>query len=111
MDMRLDERDEATVARLSGRLDTAGVAAIELPFTAQLVAAAKPVLIDLTQVDFIASLGLRLLITTARARDRQGRRMALFGASAEVADILETSGVDEIIAVAPDEEAARAAIG
>ena len=105
-----EEQDGAVLARLAGRLDTAGVGAIEVPFTAQLSAASKPVLIDLTQVEFVASLGLRLLITLARTRARAAKQTLLFGAKPEVSDILSTSGVDEIIPVVANEGEALGAV-
>ena len=50
---------------------------IELPFTA--LAATRPiaVLVDLTGVSFLASVGLRCIIQSAKALDLKGGRMAL----------------------------------
>jgi anti-anti-sigma factor len=101
---------DVALARLSGRLDTAGVGTVELPFTARVVPETRPVLIDLTGLHFIASLGVRMLITTARSRGRNGRALVMFGAGEEVTDILTTMGLDEIIPLLPDEAAARAAL-
>lgn len=110
MDMAIEDGDEVTVARLVGRLDTAGVGQIELAFTARLVPEPRPVLIDLAGLDFIASLGVRLLITTARSRARRGAALVMFGAGEAVADIITTMGLDEIIPLLPDAAAARAAV-
>jgi len=62
---------------LSGRLDMIGVGEIELPFTA--LAATRPiaVLVNLTGVSFLASVGLRCIIQSAKALDLKGGRMSL----------------------------------
>lgn len=110
MNMAIDDSGDVAVARLIGRLDTAGVGAIELAFTARLVPEPRPVLIDLTGLDFIASLGVRLLITTARSRARRGAALVMYGAGDTVTDIITTMGLDEIIPLLPDSAAARAAV-
>jgi hypothetical protein len=54
-----------------------GVGEIELPVTA--LAATRPiaVLVDLTDVSFLASVGLRCIIQSAKTQDLKGGRMAL----------------------------------
>jgi anti-anti-sigma factor len=92
---------------LAGRMDMIGVGAIELPFTA--LAASRPisVLVDLTGVTFLASVGLRCIIQSAKALDLKGGRMALLvGDNALVCGTLETVGVGEIIPMFSDEAAA-----
>jgi anti-anti-sigma factor len=58
--------DQMTYLALRGRLDTAGVAEIELSFTSHTVPRAKPLLLDISDVTFVASLGLRMLLTVAK---------------------------------------------
>ncbi|MEI6486502.1 MAG: STAS domain-containing protein [Sphingomonadales bacterium] len=110
MELAIDDGGSVAVARLSGRLDTDGVGRIELAFTARVVPESRPVLVDLTGLDFIASLGVRLLITTARSRARRGAALVMYGAGEAVTDIITTMGLDEIIPLLPDENAARAAV-
>lgn len=92
---------------LGGRMDMIGVGEIELPFTA--LAASRPVsvLVDLTGVTFLASVGLRCIIQSAKALDLKGGRMALLvGDNPLVRGTLETVGVGEIIPMFSDEAAA-----
>jgi anti-anti-sigma factor len=65
--------------------------------------------IDLTGVSFIASLGIRMLLGTARALDRYGARLILFGPQADVMEIIETTALTEIIPVVATEAEAVAA--
>jgi anti-anti-sigma regulatory factor len=51
---------------LRGRLDTVGAGAIDFKFNA-IAAARRAVVVDSSQVDFPASLGIRVLVLEARA--------------------------------------------
>src|SRR5689334_12580286 len=64
-----------------GRLDTAGVDRVETRFGAAVVAAGKNTVVDLSQVSFLASLGIRMLITTARSLSRKRAKLAMYGAT------------------------------
>ena len=66
---------------LRGRLDLKGTGEIELRFTSLTATDANDVVIDMSGVDFIASLGMRLLLTCAKAKSARGGRMIMFGCS------------------------------
>jgi anti-anti-sigma factor len=92
---------------LGGRLDMIGVGEIELPFTA--LAATRPivVLVNLTDVSFLASVGLRCIIQSAKALDLKGGRMSLMvGDNHLVRSTLDTVEIGEIIPTFSDEKAA-----
>jgi anti-sigma B factor antagonist len=94
---------------LIGRLDTPGVDRIETQLTAHLVPRGERAIVDLTQVEFLGSMGIRMFITIARALSRQGGKMALYGAQPSVAQVLETTSLNNIIPVRSDGAAAVAA--
>ena len=92
---------------LGGRLDMIGVGEIELPFTA--LAATRPiaVLVNLTGVSFLASVGLRCIIQSAKALDLKGGRMALLvGDHHLVRSTWDAVEIGEIISTFSDEKAA-----
>jgi anti-anti-sigma factor len=82
---------------LDGRLDAAGADAIGTRFTAATAAAGRPVVVDLSGVSFIASLGIRLLIANARALSQKGTAMVLYGASEDVGSVLRDAAIDQLI--------------
>lgn len=96
--------------RLAGRLDTAGAAAVETRFAAAIAAGKGPAVVDLRDVEFIASMGIRMLMTSARAARQRDAAVALFGARPLVQEVLATSGVDVLVPVVADEAAALAAV-
>jgi len=96
---------EITKVTLAGSLDIAGAAQIDMKMN--LVAgASKKVLVDLEKVTFIGSMGLRTLIMPARAVRSKGGKIAVFGPNALVSEILRTSGLDTVMPVYHDYQAA-----
>jgi len=94
---------------LEGSLDIAGAQAIDLKMN--LVAgSSRKVLVDLEKVSFIGSMGLRTLILPARAVSSKGGKIVLFGPTPLVADILKTSGLDTVVPIYHDYQAALDAL-
>lgn len=94
--------------KLQGRLDATTVDRIEVKVNAAAVAPGHDLLIDLHGVDFLASMGVRLLITAARSLKAKGARVVLFGAQPLVHEVLEHVAIDQIVPLAADEAQARA---
>lgn len=97
---------------LSGRLDIPGTAEIELKLTSLTATTSKRVLVDLTGVSFLASIGIRALVSNAKALQARGGRMVLFvGDNAAVAKTLTVTGIDMIIPMfAAEADAEKAAL-
>lgn len=109
MDMELSEIEgRVSVVRLAGRLDAAGADRIGLRFTAAVVAQGRPALVDLSGVSFIASMGIRLLISSAKGLKAKGATMVLYGAQPMVQDVLEQAALDQILDIVPSEADALA---
>jgi anti-sigma B factor antagonist len=103
----LESADGTRCVRLHGRLDAPGADAIDLRFTAAVAAPGHHAIVDLSDVTFIASMGIRLLIGTARALHTKGARMILFGAQGMVLDVLQDASIDQIIPMVASEQLAR----
>jgi anti-anti-sigma factor len=110
MEAEFTDLPGVTRATLAGRLDTANVNKFESTFIAALVPKDRPAVIDLAGVSFIASLGIRMLLSTARALGRKGARLAMYGANPQVMEIIETTALDDIIPVADTEAEAIALV-
>ncbi len=87
---------------LSGRMDVLGAQAIDLKFTALTATKKAFILVDMSDVSFLASLGMRTLIFSAKALASRGGSMVLFNPHANVLDVLETSGVSSLIQIHHD---------
>lgn len=92
-----------TCVRLDGRLDSQGADAIALRFTAAVASQSHPAVVDLSQVSFVASMGIRLLISTARSLGMTGGKMVLFGAPPLAQEVFVDAALDQIILIANTE--------
>jgi len=111
MDVFITDQPGLTRAMLSGRLDTANVNQVEVTFTSGIVPKGQHTVVDLTQVTFVASLGIRMLLTVARELSRKGAKFVMYGPTTPVMDIIETTALSEIIPVYTTEADAIAAVG
>jgi anti-anti-sigma factor len=110
MQMRVDDiGHDVTKASLDGKLDIAGAGAIDLAFNV-LVGQKRAIVVDLSAVTFIASMGLRTLIMGAKTVASKGGRMVLLSPSADVEKVLEDSGVTALLAIHHSQDAAIAAV-
>jgi anti-anti-sigma factor len=95
--------------KLSGRLDGRGTDEIATKFTA-LSTGAKRVVVDLTGITFLASIGIRAVLSNAKAVRQNGGHMVLFvGANAAVTKTLEATGIDALVPMFADAAAAEKA--
>jgi len=103
-----DTPDGVKVISLAGRMDIAGTQEIELRFT-NLAASQKALIaVDLAEVSFLASIGMRTLVSSARALMNRGGAMALVRPQSMVQQALVAAGIDSLIPIYPSiDEAAR----
>jgi len=111
MEIRHDNLGEVRRVVLTGRLDTAGVDVVETRFGAAIVPNGKNTIVDLSEVTFLASMGIRMLISTTRALSRKGGKLVMYGAGPGVRDVIETTALTEIIPLAGNESEALGLVG
>lgn len=89
-----------------------GMEEIALKLTSLTAIKPLPVILDLRDVNFLASIGIRSIISSARALDQKGGRMViLVGDNSLVKATLESTGIDEVIPLFTSEtEAEQAAL-
>lgn len=110
MEMILEELESGiTVASLRGRLDMAGTAQIDLKFNA-MAGARRAVIVDLSEVSFMASMGMRLLLIAGRIVAAKGGKMALLSPTSEVETVLRTARIDGVIPICIAREEALIAV-
>jgi anti-sigma B factor antagonist len=102
--------DELLRIALDGRLDIQGAQAIDMKFTALTATRKAGIIVDLSRVDFLASIGIRTLLSNAKAAANRGGRMVLCSPQPLVREVLETSGVASLIPVYDDPDSAEVAL-
>src|SRR5690242_20065316 len=85
--------------KLSGTLDIVGTGAIETKFTGYCSGENVRVVVDLSEVNFLASIGIRLLMMNAKSISTRGGKMALLNPIPDVHSVLEVTGIPAIIPI------------
>jgi anti-anti-sigma factor len=98
-----------TRVALDGRMDIAGAALVDLKMNI-IAGSAQKLLIDLAKVEFLGSMGLRSIVIPARAVKSRGGKVVLFAPNEMVESVLKTSGIDSLIPVCHDMDAAVAVL-
>ncbi len=94
---------------LRGRLDTTGAIQIEMPFHA-LAKSGGAMVVDLSEVSFLASYGIRVLLVAAKTVGNGGGKLAVICPSGNVAKVLLSTRAGELIPIFPTPDAALAAV-
>lgn len=104
-----DFGDAAKKVVLTGKLDIAGAQQIELPL-ATVAGAKSNIVVDMTGVDFIASIGIRHLVMAAKTVSRASRKLVLLDPTPMVTNVLVTAGLGDFLPIVRSESEARAAL-
>ncbi len=94
---------------LTGRIDIAGALEIDMPMSLA-GGTRRNVVVDLSAVEFMASLGLRSVVLCGKAVLSKGGKFALLSPQPAVEEVITTSGIDELFTIYRDEAAAIAAV-
>jgi anti-sigma B factor antagonist len=96
--------------KLTGKLDISGVGQIENRFTGHCSGENPLVLVDLSGLEFLASIGIRLLTLNAKSISSRGGRMVLLRPTTDVKGVLEVTGIGMIIPIYDGLESAQAVL-
>jgi len=96
--------------KLAGELDLQGVGEIETKFGAYTAVEKPLILVDLEEVIFLASIGIRMLVSTAKVVVRRGGKLILLNPQPNVLTVLQMAGILEIIPSFDDLESATKAL-
>lgn len=91
---------------LDGRLDMQGVNEIDMKFTGLVSTEKAGVVVDLSGVPYLASIGIRSLLMNAKALNARGGKLVLLRPVPFVEDVLKTTGIAGIIPVFQELDAA-----
>lgn len=110
MEMEIAVVENLAHVKLRGRLDTHGVDQIETKLTASLVPGGRNAVVDLSELRFVASMGLRMFIVVKKALTRHGAKMVLFAPHPQVSEVFATASLAAIISIVHTETEAIASI-
>lgn len=107
--MNVEQIGDVLVVELPARLDAVGVASIESDLSETIAGHQGKVLVDLSNVSFVASLALRMMLTNLKSVQQLGGDLRLSGLQPQISEIFRKSRFDTLFKIYPDRETALAA--
>ena len=99
MGLNIERSDGILIAMAEGRVDGANAQEFQGALTDAIEPSDRAVILDLGEITYISSAGLRVILLTARALRRQNAELAVYSLSASIREVFEISGFDKIIPV------------
>jgi anti-sigma B factor antagonist len=96
-----------SLIKLTGKLDILGVGEIETKFAGYCAGSNARIIVDMSGVDFLASIGIRLLTVNAKSLASRQGKMVILNPIAEVQKVLEITGIPAIIPIYSQIESAE----
>ncbi|MHC1706675.1 MAG: STAS domain-containing protein [Bacteroidales bacterium] len=93
----MNESDDRVDMVFNGRLDAPGVDEIGTRFFGYLNDLKKNVFIDFTDVSYLSSLGIRLLLNGMQMLTRDGYSLQITHAIPDVKKVLQDTGLEELL--------------
>ncbi|MCT2401532.1 STAS domain-containing protein [Novosphingobium mangrovi (ex Huang et al. 2023)] len=110
MEISEEIKGAALIVSVAGRLDSNTAPQLESTLPERIESNAATI-VDLSQVSYVSSAGLRILLKGAKVAKASGNRLILSGLAASVREVFDISGFSSIFAIEPDVDAALASIG
>jgi anti-anti-sigma factor len=110
MEFTQEQSGDVVIVRLTGRLDSSTAPAAEESFGRVLAGDTASLAIDLSQLEYISSAGLRVLLVVAKKMQQAKGKVVLFGLVRNVREVFAISGFDRIFPIQSDMAAAVAAM-
>ena len=98
--------DDIVQLKLIGRLDRVGTETINDRFSFAATVRKGKIIVDLAHVSFLTSAGIRMLMMSAKAQLNRGGKLVLAAPQPLILQVIEASGIDQLIDVAADIESA-----
>ena len=96
MNAKFEEIEGKYVATLEGEMDTAAAAEVEKVMEPLYTSDGKDVIIDCTNLEYIASSGLRIRISILKGAKSAGSRVVLRGVNDDIKSVFKLTGFDSI---------------
>jgi anti-anti-sigma factor len=100
----------ALIAKAEGRVDGANAQEFQEALEAAIGEMDRVVILELEQLSYISSAGLRAILSTARALQQKDTKFAICSLSDSIREVFQVSGFDQIITVSASREEAMSAL-
>jgi anti-sigma B factor antagonist len=111
LEVRTEVVDRVTVHRISGKLDASTSRHLESAIRPSISGEGPQIILDMRELTFITSAGLRLVAMTATQAAAANGSFAIFGLQPAINEVFEICGLQKMIPIASDETEARSKLG
>jgi anti-anti-sigma factor len=108
MEIQVTDHKSVSVVAVTGRVDGSTAGEFEAVLTGLTDASVYNIILDMSEVDFVSSAGLRVLVNTRKIVNATGGRLVLAGPSEQVVETLDIAGLDVLFESFDDREMAIA---
>ncbi len=109
MEISSEVKGRALIANIGERIDGSNALDFQNALTELISDNERDVILDFENLKYISSAGLRVILMTAKAVQRQNAQLMVCSLSESVREVFKISGFDRIIPVADSQEDAIAA--
>ena len=110
MEMKTEREGGALIALAEGRVDSTNARDFEDAMNAAIGEGESIVILDLTDLSYISSAGLRAVLLIGKVLWKRDAQLALCSLSAPIKEVFEISGFDKILPIHDSRAAALAAL-
>ena len=102
MNIETRELKHVSVVTVSGRVDSATAPDLQKALQVLLDAEHNQIVLELKDVDYMSSAGLRVLVSTQKAAKKNGGALRLAQLSTRVEEVFELAGLAPVFEIYPD---------
>jgi anti-anti-sigma factor len=95
------EEGNIMIFSMTGRLDTMHFPVVDQELSTMIGSGRKEVVIDCTNMDYISSSGLRVLLKALKQMEASKGRLTLSGLQPQIAQVFKISGFDHLFEIYP----------
>lgn len=99
MTIEITKKDGQMLVTMNGSLDTLAAEQVEPQIKEIEAAASLPISIDCTQLDYISSSGLRLLLRLRKAAAAAGQKVTLCTVNDNIMEVLKVTHFDKMFVI------------
>lgn len=97
MRIKWEHQDDAAIARIEGRIDSANTVEFERVLESGLDPNARTVVMDFEKVAFMSSSGLRVVLMLSKQLRKRGARAAVCSLPGPIREIFAVTGFDKVV--------------
>ena len=99
MTIAIEPTDKAHIIALQGQVNSSNATTVEAEVLAVVTQGAKSVLLNMTELSYISSAGLRVVLVLAKRLKQAGGKLVIYGMQPHVHEVFDISGFLAILNV------------